>query len=88
MTTTTATTGKRPAKPRPQVPPLTVSELVSAARQLEDGQWLRLLTALDRIEEQRFRKDRELAAKTIREKGITDDDLDEDIMRRRREGGR
>lgn len=86
--TTTVTTRKRPAKPRVQAPPMTVSGLVSAARQLNDNQWLRLLTALDRIEEQRFQKDRELAAKVAQEKGITEDDIDELIMRRRREGSR
>ena len=86
--TTTASTRKRPAKPRSQVPPMTVSELVSAARQLNDSQWLRLLTALDHLEERRFQKDRELASKVAQEKGITEDDIDEFIMRRRREGGR
>ena len=65
---------------------LTVSELVRSARQLDDEQWMRLLTALDRIEDQRFEKERERVAKRLREKGITQEDIDEEIMRRRREG--
>jgi hypothetical protein len=82
---TTATTKKRLTKPRTPVRSLTVSELVSAARQLEDDQWLRLMTALDRIEDQRFRKERDRAAKRPDGSVITDDEIDEIVVRQRRE---
>lgn len=83
---TTATSKKRLTNPRTPVRSLTVSELVSAARQLEDDQWLRLMTALDRIEDQRFRKERDRVAKRPQGKVVTDDEIDEIIVRHRREG--
>ena len=73
------------SKTESPVSSLTVAELVRAARQLDDDQWVRLLSALDRIEDQRFEKERERVAKSLREKGITEEDIDAEIMRQRRE---
>ena len=82
----TTAVGKARSKPESQTSPLTVSAIVSAARQLNDDQWLRLLTALDRIEDQRFEKERERISESLQATGITEEDIDAEIMRRRREG--
>lgn len=63
----------------------TVEEIVAAARDLDAGQFLRLREKLDRLEKKVW--DAELARTTaeLEGAGVTDEQIDRLVMRRRRE---
>ena len=82
MPAVTQTKSKR-AKPIRST--LTVQEIVEAAHQLRGDQLHRLRLKLEEIEEARWQRGREAAAKRMASRGITDDDIDEIVMRMRRE---
>ena len=66
----------------------TVTELVAAASQLRPSEFLRLREKLDEIEEQQWRDSLAKITKRTRAKGVTDEQIDEMVMRRRRESSR
>ena len=66
----------------------TVSELVAAASQLRPNAFLRLRDKLDEVEERQWRASLARITKRTRAKGVTDEQIDELVMRRRRESGR
>ena len=64
----------------------TIDEIVKAVRQLDADQLLRLRKRLDRLEEKVWRAELEITAKEMRRAGLTDRDIDQHVLRRRREG--
>ena len=66
----------------------TVTELVAAVSQLRPSEFLRLREKLDEIEEQQWRDSLAKITKRTRAKGVTDEQIDEMVMRRRRESSR
>jgi hypothetical protein len=78
----------RPKRAKPIRSSLTVQEIVEAAHQLRGDQLHRLRLKLEEIEEARWQRGREAAARRMAAKGITDDDIDEIVMRMRRESRR
>lgn len=81
-----AATTTKPKRAKPNRSTLTVQEIVDAANQLRGDQLHRLRLKLEEIEEARWQRGREAAAKRMAARGITDDDIDEIVMRMRREG--
>ena len=67
---------------------LTVSEIVAAATQLRPNVFLQLRDKLDAVEERQWRSSLAKITKRTRAKGITDEEIDELVMRRRRESRR
>lgn len=66
----------------------TVTELVEAASQLRPDAFLRLRDKLDEVEERQWRASLVRITKRTRAKGVTEEQVDEIVMRRRRESGR
>ena len=66
----------------------TVTELVAAASQLRPDAFLRLREKLDEVEERQLRDSLARITKRTRAKGVTEEQIDEIVMRRRRESGR
>lgn len=66
----------------------TVTELVDAASQLDPAAFLRLREKLDEVEEQQWRASLARITKQTHAKGVTDEQIDELVMRHRRESGR
>ncbi len=66
----------------------TVRDLVAVASQLPDSQLKTLRKKLDELHIARWELEREEFAKQIATKGITEQSIDEYIMRRRRENRR
>jgi hypothetical protein len=67
---------------------VTVDEIVAAAKQLGPDQFCRLRRRLDRLEQRLWKAESRRAGQELAAKGVTDEDLDQLIMRRRREGRR
>ena len=63
----------------------TVKELVDAASQLRPGAFLRLREKLDEVEERQWRDSLSRITKRTRAKGVTDKQIDEIVVRHRRE---
>jgi hypothetical protein len=63
----------------------TIDEIVAAAARLASDEFLQLREELDRLEQQRW--DGELAATTeeMKGRGVSDEDIDRLVLRRRRE---
>lgn len=66
----------------------TVTEIVVAASQLRPDAFLRLREKLDEVEERQWRESLVRITKRTRAKGVTDGQIDEIVMRHRREGRR
>lgn len=66
----------------------TVTEIVAAAIQLRPNAFLRLREKLDQVEERQWRESLAKVTKRTRAKGVTDEQIDEMVMRRRRESSR
>lgn len=66
----------------------TVSELVAAASQLRPNAFLRLREKLDEVEERQWRTSLARITRRTRAKGVTEDQIDEIVMRHRRESRR
>ncbi len=64
----------------------TVEEIVASALRLEPAEFLRLKQELDRMEQQLWDEELPQASEAIARTGVTDDDIDRMILRRRREG--
>jgi hypothetical protein len=67
---------------------VTVDEIVAAAKALGPDQFLRLRRRLDRLEQQRWKAESVRAGRELEAAGVTDEDIDRMVMRRRREGRR
>ncbi len=63
----------------------TIRDLLDRASQLPDSQLRALRKKLDELHLARWRREREEVAKKIAAQGITEESMDEFIMRRRRE---
>jgi hypothetical protein len=66
----------------------TATELVDAVSQLRPGAFLRLREKLNDVEERHWRDSLTRITKRPRAKGATDQQIDEMVMRHRRESGR
>ena len=66
----------------------TITELAAAASQLRPAEFLKLRDKLEEIEEQQWRASLARITKRTRAKGITDEQIDEIVMRHRHEGRR
>lgn len=66
----------------------TVTEIVAAASQLRPNAFLRLREKLDEVEEQQWRDSLAKITKRTHAKGVTENQIDEMVMRHRRESGR
>lgn len=77
---------RRNAKPNGSRP--TMRELVEVAERLPERQFQTLRKKLDDIHLARWYREREQVAQKIAAKGMTEDSIDEYIVRRRREGRR
>jgi hypothetical protein len=62
-----------------------VKEIVAAVKRLKPAQFYRLRRELDRIEETIWQAELERASRIMKQKGITDRDIDRMVLRRRRE---
>jgi hypothetical protein len=67
---------------------VTVDEIVAAAEKLKLDQFLRLRGRLDRLEKRLWKAESARAGQELEAAGVTDEDIDRMIMRRRREGRR
>jgi hypothetical protein len=67
---------------------VTVDEIVAAAEKLKPDQLLRLRARLDRLEERLWTAESVQAGRELNSAGVTEEDIDRMIMRRRREGRR
>jgi hypothetical protein len=65
-----------------------VEQIVDAAKRLTPSQFERLLKKLDALEEKLWQKELEATTRELGEAGITDEDVDRYIMKRRRREGR
>ncbi|HEY1861792.1 MAG TPA: hypothetical protein VGG61_15635 [Gemmataceae bacterium] len=65
-----------------------VDEIVAAARRLPVAQFHSLRRKLDRVEEQLWKTEQARASASLRQRGITDKDIDRMVLRRRRESRR
>lgn len=86
MPTKVKTPSKRVTKATPTR--TTVRDLVAVASQLPDSQLETLRKKLDELHIARWELEREEFAKQIAARGITEESIDEYIMRRRRENRR
>lgn len=66
----------------------TVTEIVAAASRLRPNAFLRLREKLDEVEERQWRASLARITKRTRAKGVTEEQIDEIVMRRRRESRR
>ena len=66
----------------------TVAEIVAAARQLKPAQFLALRERLDRLEHRIWEAELKYTTEQFRKAGITDQDIDRAVTRRRRENRR
>ena len=66
----------------------TVEKIVAEAEKLEPDQFLRLRKKLDRLEQKLWDRESKKVAKSIKAAGVTDDEIDRIVTRRRREGRR
>lgn len=64
----------------------TVHEIVSAAGQLPPDEFILLQAELDRLEERLWNIELTEASRRMDREGVTDDDIDAMVARRRREG--
>ncbi len=64
----------------------TVTEIIKAAQRLNADQFLKLRTALDRIEEQIWEQELEQVSIKHRTEGLSDANIDELVLRRRYRG--
>lgn len=67
---------------------MTVEEIVAAARKLNSAQFLRLRQKLDRLEKKIWEEEWTRATRELEEANITDEDIDQMVIRRRRESRR
>jgi hypothetical protein len=67
---------------------VTVDEIIAAAEKLRPEQFLRLRRRLDRLEQRLWKAESARAGRELRAAGVTDEDVDQMVMRRRREGRR
>jgi hypothetical protein len=67
---------------------VTVDEIVAAAERLKPDQLLRLRRRLDRLEQRVWKAESAQACQELEAAGVTDEDIDRMVMRRRREGRR
>jgi hypothetical protein len=67
---------------------VTVDEIVAAAKELGPDQFLQLRRRLDRLEQRLWKAESVRAGQELEAAGVTDEDIDRLIMRRRREGRR
>jgi hypothetical protein len=63
----------------------TVAEIVRAAAQLDDTQFLQLRQELERLEEERWEAELSAVSAQTAKAGLTDDDIDHLIRKRRHE---
>ncbi len=63
----------------------TVAEIAAAASRLDPAEFLRLRQELDRLEQALWDKELDQASEAARNAGLTDDEIDRLVMRRRRE---
>lgn len=66
----------------------TVDQIVAAAEKLKPDQFLRLRSRLDRLERRLWKAESVRTARELDAAGVTDEDVDQMMMRRRREGRR
>ena len=66
----------------------TVDEIVVAASRLDPAQFLQLRQKLDGLEKQLWEAEREKTAEEMERANITDETIDQLVMRRRHEGRR
>jgi hypothetical protein len=64
----------------------TIEEIVAAARDLKPADFVQLRKKLDRVEEQLWQGELAAASEELRESGVTDNQIDQMVVRRRREG--
>ncbi len=64
----------------------TIHEIVSAAGQLPPDEFILLRGELDRLEERLWNTELTEASERMERAGVTDDDIDAMVARRRREG--
>jgi hypothetical protein len=63
----------------------TVAEIVAAAAQLDEEQFLLLRRELDHLEQELWEKELSQTTTELNEANITDEDIDRLVLRRRRE---
>lgn len=85
---TKVTQKSKSAKPATKEKSWTVSEIVAAATQLRPNAFLKLRDKLDAVEERQWRESLTKITRRTRANGVTDEQIDELVMRRRRESCR
>jgi hypothetical protein len=60
-----------------------VREILSAIEKLSPDQFVKLRARMDQIAEQMWQKEHRRLSRRFREEGLTDDDVDQMILRRR-----
>jgi hypothetical protein len=63
----------------------TIEEIVNAVRKLDAAGFVRLRRKLDRLEEKIWNAERKRATAKLKSAEATDDDIDQMVLRRRRE---
>ena len=63
-----------------------VKEIVSAIEKLSPEEFEKVQARMNRIAEQMWQKEHRRLSRKFREKGLTDDDIDQTILRRRYRG--
>jgi len=63
----------------------TVAEIVTAIARLDPDQYLQLREELDRLDQQRWEAELQRTTEEMAKANVTDEDLDEIVLRRRRE---
>jgi phage terminase Nu1 subunit (DNA packaging protein) len=66
----------------------TVDEIIAAAERLTPAQFARLRQRLDRLEQKHWDNELSHMDSKMKQAGLTDDDIDEMVTRRRRESRR
>ena len=66
----------------------TIDEIIAAAEQLTAAQFLRLRQRLDRLEKKRWDDELSHMDRKMKQAGLTDENIDQMVARRRRESRR
>jgi DNA repair photolyase len=63
----------------------TLEEIIDAVQRLSPDQFLRFRRKLDRLETKIWEREHEKVTKTLQKKGLSDEEIDRKVVRRRRE---
>lgn len=63
-----------------------VRDIVNAIEKLPPGEFLKLQKRMDRIAERIWQKEHQRLSREFRQKGLSDDDIDQFVLRRRYRG--